>query len=190
MAEPAPTALRATDPDDWSALMARAQQGDAAAYRRLLEGILPSLRAQARRALRDAADVEDAVQDILLTLHAVRRTYDPSRPFAPWLAAVARHRLLDRLRARGRLRAREAPMPPGLEPTVAPAQGGDGHALRRGIAALPPGQRQAVELLKLRELTLAEAAAASGQSVGALKVAVHRALHSLRRLLAGRDPTP
>ncbi len=188
MPVPAPAApLRATDPGGWSALMARAQEGDAAAYRRLLEGIAPHLRAHARRVLREPAEVEDAVQDILLTIHAVRRTYDPARPFAPWLSGIARHRLADRLRARGRIRARETPILPGHDAAAPTGPPSEAVALRRGLAALPPGQRQAVELLRLREMTLAEAAAASGQSAGALKVAVHRALKSLRRLLAGGE---
>ena len=54
--------------------------------------------------------------------------------------------------------------------------------MRRWLDELPPGQRQAVELLKLREMSLLEASAASGQSVGALKVATHRAMASLRKL--------
>jgi RNA polymerase sigma-70 factor (ECF subfamily) len=52
---------------------------------------------------------------------------------------------------------------------------------------LPPGQRQAVELLKLRELSLKEASALTGMSIGALKVATHRAIASLRRTLRGID---
>ena len=92
---------------DWSILMAGAQSGDREAYRRLLEEITPYLRAQAARRHRDTGDAEDAVQDILLTLHAVRHTYDPNRPFGPWLLAIANHRLIDRLRRQRRQRSRE-----------------------------------------------------------------------------------
>ena len=56
-------------------------------------------------------------------------------------------------------------------------------ALRRAIQDLPPGQRDAIEMLKLREMSLKEAAAASGTSVGALKVSVHRAIATLRKAL-------
>src|SRR5215469_10292953 len=84
--------------DNWAALMARAQDGDKAAYRALLTAITPYIRALARRALRDAADVDDVVQDVLLSLHQIRHTYDPSRPFAPWLATIARRRIVDRVR--------------------------------------------------------------------------------------------
>jgi RNA polymerase sigma-70 factor (ECF subfamily) len=63
----------------------------------------------------------------------------------------------------------------------------DAEALTQAIQALPPGQRQAVELLKLRELSLKEASARTGVSVGALKIATHRAMASLRRALRGTD---
>jgi RNA polymerase sigma-70 factor (ECF subfamily) len=67
---------------DWSIYMARAQGGDREAYRRLLEEITPYLRALAMRCLQNRGDVEDAVQDALLTVHAVRHSYDPTRPIA------------------------------------------------------------------------------------------------------------
>ena len=68
--------------------------------------------------------------------------------------------------------------------TNAPDEGiGDAEALAQAIRQLPDGQRQAIELLKLREMSLKEAAAPTGSSVSALKVATHRAMASLRRAL-------
>jgi hypothetical protein len=75
---------------DRAMLMARAQAGEREAYRRLLEDVTPFIRALAARRLHDASEVEDAVQDVLLTVHTIRHTYDPARPFAPWLAAWRR----------------------------------------------------------------------------------------------------
>src|SRR6266581_7591922 len=95
---------------DWTILMARAQEGDGAAYRRLLEEVTPYLGALAARWHRDANDVEDAVQDVLLTVHSIRHAYDPARPFGPWLAAIANRRFVDRVRRQGRVRARETPL--------------------------------------------------------------------------------
>jgi RNA polymerase sigma-70 factor (ECF subfamily) len=60
---------------------------------------------------------------------------------------------------------------------------GDPDALRTAVNALPAGQREAIEMLKLREMSLREASAASGMSIGALKVATHRAMAALRKLL-------
>src|SRR5271169_3352696 len=66
---------------DWSELMRRTQDGDRLSYRTLLDDITPYLRALAARCFRDGGDIEDAVQDVLMTVHAVRHAYDPCRPF-------------------------------------------------------------------------------------------------------------
>lgn len=174
----------------WSSLMARAQDGDRQAYRALLEDVTPYLRALAARRFKAPGDIEDAVQDVLLTVHAVRHTYDPCRPFGPWLVAIANRRIIDRLRRQLRNRSREieltaehetfSPRPANLrfDETFA-----DEAALHAAIEHLPPDQRQAIRLLKLKEMSLKEAALASGRSVSALKVATHRAIKSLRKML-------
>jgi RNA polymerase sigma factor (sigma-70 family) len=175
----------------WAALMAAAQNGDRAAYERLLKEILPFLRRLAASQHRSPDRVEDVVQDALLTLHRVRHTYDPARPFGPWLAAIARRRSIDALRRRGRTEAAEVSDESAYE-TFADPRANDGlevreraGALSRAIAGLPQGQREAVELLKLRQLSLAEASQASGKSVASLKVSVHRAIRALRAQLMG-----
>lgn len=177
--------------DELEHLMRAAQCGDQRAYRRLLQDITPRLRnfVRSRRLFLQPADIEDLVQDILLSLHAVRATYDSSRPFMPWLLAIAHHRLVDSARRYARKAAHEVQVenPPvtfsDAEPnTTGEAYRGTG-ALERAVRALPPGQRKAVEMLKLREMSLKEAAAASGTSVAALKVSVHRAIGALRKRL-------
>jgi RNA polymerase sigma-70 factor (ECF subfamily) len=180
---------------DWSILMARAQTGDRDAYHRLLNEITPYLRSLATRRHRDAGDAEDAVQDILLTVHTIRHTYDPSRPFGPWLVAIANHRLIDRLRRQGRVRSRETPLLPEHETFVAdPANLIEHELQRRDLAAavdkLPPGQRQAIRLLRLEERSLKEAAAMSGMTVASLKVATHRAIKRLQKILGKGDAEP
>jgi RNA polymerase sigma-70 factor (ECF subfamily) len=167
--------------------MAAAQAGDGAAYAALLRECLPLLRAICRARLQNPAEVEDAVQDALLTLHRVRHTYDPARPFRPWLAAIAERRALDRGRRLGRAGARETVLDDALE------LGAEGNAeermaasqLRDAVAELSPAQRTALRLTKIEQLSLQEASARSGMSVGALKVATHRALHALRKRMGG-----
>ena len=174
--------------DEWARLMAHAQEGDAASYRRLLVAVTPYLRAIAARHHRDRSEVEDSLQDILLTVHAVRHTYDPRRPFKPWLVAIARRRVIDRLRAQGRRRARETFLSPEHETfSVPPANSNEAEpdirALRNAVAQLPEGQRQAVTMLKIEEKSLKEVSAATGMSIAALKVSTHRAVKNLRKIL-------
>lgn len=177
-----------------SAAMAAAQGGDAAAYRALLRDCMPVIAAAARaQGLRGDA-VDDVVQDTLITLHRARATYDPARPFLPWLRAIAARRAVDALRRTGR-RPAEAYDPGAYEahPDASPLPGEGverrerADLLARAVAALPEGQRQAVEHLGLRERSLAETAALTGRSKGALKVNLHRALKALRASLRGTD---
>jgi RNA polymerase sigma-70 factor (ECF subfamily) len=153
------------------------------------------VRALASRCFRDTGDIEDAVQDVLLTIHAVRHAYDPARPFGPWLVAIANRRIIDRLRRQMRARSREIEFTAAHETFAGDAANfepdrgtADAAALHAAIAALPQEQQQAVRLIKLQEMSLHEAAQTSGKSISALKVAVHRAIKSLRkRLRAGED---
>jgi RNA polymerase sigma-70 factor, ECF subfamily len=174
MSDAAPT--RATQEARWGGLLAAAQVGDGRAYDTLLREITPRLRSLCRARIRDAAEAEDAVQDALMTIHALRHTYDPERPFGPWLSTIATRRAVDRLRRRGRGAGRESnidDLPEGAA-SVAPVA-------EERIAALPESQRTALRLAKLEDLSLAEASARSGLSIGALKVATHRAMQSLRK---------
>jgi len=175
----------------WSQLMAAAQDGDRGAYERLLREVLPFIRAVARGQHRAPDRVEEVVQEVLLTVHRVRHTYDPRRPFRHWLAAIARRRSIDALRRRGRTEAHEVNDDRAYETFADPAanrplevsamSGG----LSEAISGLTAPQREAIELLKLRELSLVEASAVSGKSIAALKVNVHRAIKTLRRRLGG-----
>lgn len=176
--------------EELARLMAAAQDGDKRAYATLLQAVTPYLRAQARRYLRSSHDVEDVVQEILLTIHRVRHTYDPARPFLPWLVAIARRRVVDRLRGKGRRDTHEVVVSPDDETFTnaaanTPDEEPDHSRLHAAVAALPPGQRLAVELLKFKDLSLKEASDLSGMSVGSLKVAAHRAYKALRAALTG-----
>jgi RNA polymerase sigma factor (sigma-70 family) len=177
--------------DQLGALMHAAQRGDATAYHQLLCTITPRIRriVGRQRVFSAAGDVEDLVQDVLLSLHAVRATYDPSRPFMPWLLAIVRNRLVDGARRHQRTTAREVLVDDADVTFAAPVtnsrldRSDDLEALNHALQALPAGQRRAIELLKLQELSLKEAAAASGATIGALKVATHRAIAALRKAL-------
>jgi len=170
-------------------LMRAAQAGDTDSYARLFEELTPRLRRIIRRhrQSRGIDETEDLVQDVLLSVHAVRATYDPERPFMPWLLAIVRNRLVDSVRRYARHAAHEVTVE-DLAVTFSDESAnihtevhGDPDALLAAIQTLPSGQRNAIEMLKLREMSLKDAAAASGTSVGALKVATHRAMNALRK---------
>src|SRR5260370_15307552 len=139
--------------------MARAQDGDQMAYRQLLHQITGYLRSLVAKHHRNPVDVEDTVQDILLTVHAVRHTYDPARPFGPWLVAIANRRVVDGLRRQGRSSAREVALETEHETFAAPQANlaeasSDGRVLRDAVEQLPPGHRPAIRMLKLQEMSL------------------------------------
>ena len=174
--------------EDLAVLMRAAQGGDAQAYARALKACVPLIGASARRAGVRPDRVDDVVQDTLITVHRALATYDPERPFAPWLRAIAARRSIDSLRLHGRHGAREvqdevaymAHAEAGLDAEGAVSRQDDAARLREAVATLPPLQRQAVELLAFSERSLEEASRETGRTKVALKVNLHRALRALR----------
>lgn len=173
----------------WQALMRAAQDGDNVAYARLLSEILPMLRRVVAHKWPSAPDVEDVVQEILLSVHSVRHTYDPGRPFMPWLMTITTRRVFDAARRRTTRSANETTvdvMPETFLGNGAKTEqeiSDDQETICRAVAQLPGGQREAVELMKLQGLSLHEASAVTGKSVASLKVSVHRAIKTMREML-------
>lgn len=173
-----------------SQLMQAAQAGDNRAYATLLQDVAVLLRrfVRSRRRGSDQSDLEDVVQDIMISLHAVRATYDPSRPFTPWLLAIARNRLVDAARRYGRSLSRDSKdydvvLSLYTEDRSERGDGVDKDALMSAIQRLPSSQRRAIELMKLQEMSLDEASRATGSTVGSLKLLVHRAMKNLRKTM-------
>ena len=172
--------------------MAAAQGGDEEAYHRLLEEILPFVRRQVRSKIAEAADAEDVVQNALISIHRGRHTFRAERPFGPWMRTVVRHSVVDWFRERGRRARREVAVEaPELLASVEPVVERDDARLSAPLAKaldeLPGKQREAVELIHLHGLSVAEAAVRAGVSPGALKVRAHRGYRALRERLAGME---
>jgi RNA polymerase sigma-70 factor (ECF subfamily) len=172
--------------------MAAAQAGDRRTYERVLADSVALIRSVARRQGVPVDTLDDVVQETLITIHRVRHTYDPARSYDAWLAAIASRRAIDALRSHGRHRRRVVHDEFVLEfvaghedASVMSERAQEASRLRAAIAELPPGQREAVEQLSLKERSLAEAAAETGRNTGALKVNLHRALKALRSRLHG-----
>lgn len=172
--------------EEWGSWMAAAQAGDQVAYRRLLDALLPYLRAYAYRRLSRGDAAEDLVQDILLTVHRIRQTYDPARPFAPWLSVIAKRRLIDHLRRRRVHPESVEDLGLDIETFADSAANRDmeqidrADTLRHVMADLPAQQRRVIELLKIEEKSLKEASVITGMSIASLKTTTHRAMKTLR----------
>lgn len=156
--------------------MAAAQRGDANAYRALLAELAQWLLRYYSRRL-PPAFVEDAAQEVLLAIHEKRHTYDPSRPFGPWLAAIARYKWIDWMRSLSMSAAEPLDENIGVsdhEDTVIAVS-----TFQRLLAELKPRQAEAIRLVKFEGYSAEEAARVTGQSVSLIKVNIHRGLKRL-----------
>src|SRR3569623_1468853 len=142
--------------------MRSANAGDTAAYHRLLSAITPVLRAAARRGLLRAGQSpdqsEDIVQDTLLAVHLKRHTWDAKAPFAPWLFTIARNKLIDALRRRGRRVFVD---------------------IEAHLKTLPQRQRDVLQSISVDGLSITETAKKFEMKEGAVRVALHRGLSTL-----------
>ncbi len=156
--------------------------GDAAAYRSALQRLGAHLRAFLRRRLHGwPDDVEDLVQDCLLAMHNQRHTYQSDQPLTAWAHAIARHKLVDLLRAKGAREALHDPLD-DAQALVAASDTEAGEARRdlEGLlATLPDRHRLPIVHVKLEGRSVAETAQLTGMSESAVKVGIHRGLKAL-----------
>jgi RNA polymerase sigma-70 factor (ECF subfamily) len=171
------------DLNDLSALMRSARQGDDEAYRRLLGEVMVWLRTVVRRGLvsagRGTADCEDIVQETLLAMHLKRDTWDEARPIAPWLRAIARHKLADYLRRRGFTDHVDIDDHADAPELAVDADAASSLDSRQMLASLPERQRRVVREISLEGRRAADVARGLGMSEGAVRVTLHRALKAL-----------
>ena len=165
--------------DHWRDLMLAAQAGDAAAYRRLLVEAGSWLRTYYARRL-PASMVDDAAQEVLLAVHTKRHTYDPAKPFGPWLAAIARYKWIDRLRAMKDALTEELPENIAVRDHGEAIQ--NASVLERLLGRIKPAQANAIRLVKLEGLSIKETAERLDQTVALVKVNIHRGLRQLSEL--------
>jgi RNA polymerase sigma-70 factor, ECF subfamily len=164
------------------ALLVGALAGDAAAYHRFLIELSAHLRSFLRRRLARLPDeVEDLVQETLLAVHNQRHTFDAAQPLTAWVHAIARYKLVDCLRRRGRADFLTEPLDDRIE--VLSTADADAAEARRDLAqlleSLPERQRMPIVYVKVQGLSVVEAARLTGMSESAVKVAVHRGLKAL-----------
>jgi RNA polymerase sigma-70 factor (ECF subfamily) len=181
--------VSSTEPE-LRALMIAGLEGNAEAHRTLLERLSRHLRGYYKGHLdqigRGPVEAEDLVQEALMAIHTRRHTYDPLRPFTPWVYAIARYKFVDYLR-RTRASAQGLPIEDTQEITCRADQADVESSLdlQRLMASLPPNMRAAIQAVKLDGLSVSEAAAQTGMSESNVKVSVHRGLKAMARLITG-----
>lgn len=168
---------------EWSALMRAAIAGDEASYRTLLEELSRLLRGVVRRGFAGVGvardDVEDVVQEVLLAMHLKRHTWDPSLPLGPWVLAIARNKMIDDLRRRGR-RPEVA-----IDLTQFDIEGEDQQAtidandVGRVLARLSERNRDIVQSISIDGHSARDVAERLGMTEVAVRVALHRSLKTL-----------
>lgn len=171
--------------DELRSLLLAGLDGDAAAYRQFLVQLTPVLRRYLRHRLQDAPDdVEDLLQETLLAMHQQRHTYRREALLGPWVYALARYKLVDWWRARGRRIVASEPLEDWADALADPAldEQESRLALHALVDQLPDHQRLPIRHTKLEGLSVAETAALTGLSESAVKVGVHRGLKVLARL--------
>jgi RNA polymerase sigma-70 factor, ECF subfamily len=177
----------------WSESMRAERRGDAFAYERMLNEVATALRRSvAPRLVRvgiAAHETEDLVQEILIGLHSKRHTWNPKRPFLPWLYAITRYKLIDFMRHRERETRRrvDLPLENWLEIVDPPSDGPrSSWEADRHLAVLPNRQRDVVRAIAIEGASVRDVARGLATSEGAVRVTLHRAI---RRLLDAADTT-
>jgi RNA polymerase sigma factor (sigma-70 family) len=178
--------MRHESEEEWAVLMRAAVNGDAGAYRQLLASLVPVLRATARRHCArvglDSGEAEDVVQETLLAIHLKRHTWDLDRPIGPWIMTIARYKLIDRLRHRGRWKE----LPIDDMDNIVAAEGTDNTPERldvdRMLDKLGGRQRDLVRSVSIEGRSVEETAKRLNMSQGAVRVALHRAIKGLASL--------
>jgi RNA polymerase sigma-70 factor, ECF subfamily len=168
---------------EWTLLMHAAVAGDQEAYRRLLESLAPALRSIARRGFErfgaGNSEIEDVVQETLLAIHLKRGTWDRTKSVGPWVTAIARYKLVDCLRRRGR---RADVQIDALVDSLADDLGNDGSDKRdvdRILEHLEGRQQDIVRSISIEGNSVRETAVRLGMTEVAVRVSLHRCLKSL-----------
>jgi len=179
---------------DESKVVVMARRGDADAFAQLVQRYQTPVYNLAYRTLGDAAEAEDAAQETFLRAYQRLRTYNPERPFAPWLMSIATHYCIDRLRRRrfqgpsldddawmGQIQA-DDPAPD--EVAIQNERAADAQQL---LDALPPDYRMVVVLKYWNDLSVEEIARVTGDSVSSVKVKLHRARQRMAQISRSQE---
>ncbi len=166
-------------------LMILAQQGDRKAYEQFLNLLASLLLSFIERRMGVGPEVEDVLQETLISIHRARHTYTSGRPIGPWIYTIAENRMIDWLRKSKRFqKLKSALATEKIESHDLHITHPDLPSTHEMLEKLPPRQRNIIRMLKLQELSVAEVAALTGMSKSAVKTTAFRGHEILRRLFS------
>jgi RNA polymerase sigma-70 factor, ECF subfamily len=173
--------LNGRDENELAKLMRTALAGDERAYREFLRRAACLVRGFARRKItQGGVDPEDVVQETLLAIHMKRHTWREDAPIAPWLHAIARYKLIDAFRRRGRRVEIDIAE---IEDSYAEAEPDivSDREIGRALNVLAPVQRSVVAAISVEGRSIGETAESLGMSENAVRVSLHRGLAAIAR---------
>jgi RNA polymerase sigma-70 factor (ECF subfamily) len=166
--------------------MRKSLEGDQLAYANLLRETARLLRPFLSKRLSFESEIDDLLQEILISIHKARHTYDGKRPYTPWVYAIAKFRLQDYLRAHYADHLRHSVELSELENILhedVTESGISYESISGEIQKLPEKQAAILQLIHQEGYTAKEVAAKLGMNESAVKVAAHRAYKVLRKKL-------
>ncbi|MEO9338231.1 sigma-70 family RNA polymerase sigma factor [Mesorhizobium sp. SB112] len=162
-------------------LLRSAIAGDEKVYALFLENVAVLVRGMARRKIvQGGVDPEDIVQETLLAIHLKRHTWLTDMPVLPWIFAIARYKLIDAFRKRGR--RIEIDIDHIAETFAQPEQSiASDRDIGRALDILPPGQRNIVGAISVEGHSISETAQKLGMKEAAVRVSLHRGLNAIMK---------
>jgi RNA polymerase sigma-70 factor, ECF subfamily len=157
-------------------------EGDGAAYAAFLSQISPILRRVIGRKI-PMADVEDVLQEVLISIHKARHTYDGNRPLMPWVMAITSFRVTDCLRKtysdRRHQRVDIADYENVLEDVTQTPN--ENESISEMLDGVGERERKILSLMHVEGYTASEVGGQLGMKESAVKVAAHRAVKKIRK---------
>jgi RNA polymerase sigma-70 factor (ECF subfamily) len=164
-----------------TALLVAGLGGDQAAYAKFLSTITPILRRMVGRRLVQA-DVEDVVQEILISIHKARHTYDGQRPIMPWLSSIVSFRITDHLRKHYSQMRHQTFDIADYENvlTNVTEEAAENESIEELLKDVPQKHKKILTLMHVEGYTAKEVGTQMGMNESAVKVAAHRAIKKIR----------
>lgn len=158
--------------------------GDGAAYADFLSQLSPILRRVIGRKI-PMGDVEDVLQEVLISIHKARHTYDGERPLMPWVMAIAKFRVSDHLRKTysemRHQRVDIADYENVLEAVTEPP--GESESINEMLEGVAEREKKILSLMHVEGYTAKQVGTQLGMKESAVKVAAHRAIKKIRERL-------